>query len=58
MSTLTPKLWDELTQLRDLAPTVENTNSVKAGAFNAFVNFGDIKAESTDKDHENWVVVI
>ena len=24
-------------------------------AFNAFVNFGDIKGESTDKDHKDWV---
>ena len=24
-------------------------------AFNGFVNFGDIKGESTDKDHKDWV---
>jgi type VI secretion system secreted protein Hcp len=26
-------------------------------AFNAFINFGDIKGESTDKDHKDWVMV-
>jgi type VI secretion system secreted protein Hcp len=26
-------------------------------AFNAFVNFGDIKGESTDKDHKDWVMI-
>lgn len=25
--------------------------------FNAFVNFGDIKGESTDKDHKDWVMI-
>ena len=25
--------------------------------FNAFANFGDIKGESTDKDHKDWVVI-
>lgn len=27
-------------------------------AFNAFVNFGDIKGESTDKDHKDWVQIL
>jgi len=27
-------------------------------AFNAFANFGDIKGESTDKDHKDWVMVL
>jgi type VI secretion system secreted protein Hcp len=27
-------------------------------AFNAFVNFGDIKGESTDKDHKDWVTIL
>ena len=27
-------------------------------AFNAFANFGDIKGESTDKDHKDWVAVL
>ncbi len=26
-------------------------------AFNAFMNFGDIKGECTDKDHKDWVMV-
>ena len=26
-------------------------------AFDAFVNFGDIKGESTDKDHKDWVQI-
>jgi len=26
-------------------------------AFNAFLNFGDIKGESTDKDHKDWISV-
>jgi type VI secretion system secreted protein Hcp len=26
-------------------------------AFNAFVDFGDIKGESTDKDHKDWVMI-
>jgi type VI secretion system secreted protein Hcp len=25
--------------------------------FNAFVNFGDIKGESTDKDHKDWAMI-
>jgi type VI protein secretion system component Hcp len=27
-------------------------------AFNGFVNFGDIKGESTDKDHKDWVMML
>jgi type VI secretion system secreted protein Hcp len=26
-------------------------------SFNAFANFGDIKGESTDKDHKDWVMI-
>jgi len=26
-------------------------------SFNAFVNFGDIKGECTDKDHKDWVMI-
>src|ERR1017187_4460263 len=26
-------------------------------AINGFVNFGDIKGESTDKDHKDWVTI-
>jgi type VI secretion system secreted protein Hcp len=27
-------------------------------AFNAFANFGDIKGESTDSDHKDWVAIL
>jgi len=27
-------------------------------AFNGFVNFGDIKGESTDKEHKDWVMIL
>jgi type VI secretion system secreted protein Hcp len=27
-------------------------------AFNGFANFGDIKGESTDKDHKDWVAIL
>jgi len=27
-------------------------------AFNGFANFGDIKGESTDKDHKDWVTIL
>src|SRR5215510_15024261 len=27
-------------------------------AFNGFANFGDIKGESTDKDHKDWVMIL
>ena len=27
-------------------------------AFNAFASFGDIKGESTDKNHKNWVAIL
>ena len=26
--------------------------------FNSFANFGDIKGESTDKDHKDWVMIL
>jgi hypothetical protein len=35
--------------------TNEQVNAVAGGAANAFVNFGDIKGESTEKDHKDWV---
>jgi hypothetical protein len=35
-------------KVADLAP-----KTLKGGAFNAFVNFRDIKGESTDKDHKD-----
>ena len=32
-------------------------SEVSAGKFNGFANFGDIKGESTDKDHKDWVMI-
>jgi hypothetical protein len=29
-------------------------SEVAAGKFNDFVNFGDIKRESNEKDHRDW----
>ncbi|HTZ39195.1 MAG TPA: type VI secretion system tube protein Hcp [Syntrophales bacterium] len=29
-----------------------------AASFDSFANFGDIKGESTDKDHKDWVMVL
>ncbi len=37
--------------------TPEELGEVSGGAFNGFVNFGDIKGESTDKDHKDWVML-
>jgi hypothetical protein len=42
----------------DLAPQAGRAHAVKGGAFNAFANFGDIKGESTDKDHKDWVTIL
>ncbi len=36
----------------------ESLNKVQGGAFDGFVNFGDIKGESTDKDHKDWVTIL
>jgi hypothetical protein len=33
-------------------------DAATGGAFDAFANFGDIKGESTDKDHKDWVTLI
>lgn len=44
--------------LSDLSPKAGRTQAVKGGAFNAFANFGDIKGESTDKDHKEWVSIL
>jgi hypothetical protein len=35
----------------------EDLKKVQGGAFNRFANFGDIKGESTDKDHKDWVMI-
>ena len=45
-------------RLADLAPLEAREERVTAGAFNAFANFGDIKGESTDKDHKDWVLIV
>ena len=37
--------------------TPEELGKVSAGAYNGFLKFGDIKGESTDKDHKDWVMV-
>jgi hypothetical protein len=46
----TTEVANELTQ--------EELSQGSAGAFNGFVNFGDIKGESTDKDHKDWVTIL
>jgi len=38
--------------------SAEELQKVTGGAFNGFVNFGDIKGESTDKDHKDWVTIL
>lgn len=34
------------------------SRSVRGGSFNGFVNFGDIKGESKDKDHKDWITMV
>jgi hypothetical protein len=34
--------------------TKDELDKVSAGKFNRFVTFGDIKGESTEKDHKDW----
>jgi hypothetical protein len=43
---------------RERSKAMKIKTNVKAGAFNAFANFGDIKGESTDKDHKDWVMIL
>jgi hypothetical protein len=38
--------------------TPEELGKVSAGAYNGFLKFGDIKGESTDKDHKDWVMIL
>ena len=40
----------------DLSPKPERAKAVKGGKPVAFGKFGDIKGESTEKDHKDWVV--
>ena len=41
---------------RELAD--EALSIVAAGKSDTFVRFGDIKGESTDKDHKDWVQIV
>jgi hypothetical protein len=36
--------------------TEAELDAVTGGAFTSFASFGDIKGESTDKDHRDWVM--
>lgn len=40
-------------RVRDLPVDVANATTVKAGAFNGFANFGDIKGEVVDTGHKD-----
>jgi len=33
----------------------EDVSNATGGAFNAFASFSDIKGDSTDKDHKDWI---
>jgi len=33
------------------------SSEVSAGKFDGFLHFGDIKGESTEKDHKDWVTI-
>jgi type VI protein secretion system component Hcp len=33
-------------------------NKVVGGAFNAYVNFGDIPGESQESNHKDWIEVL
>jgi hypothetical protein len=35
--------------------TEADLSKVSAGKFDGFANFGDIKGESTNKDHRDWI---
>ena len=45
----TAEVVNELTQ--------EELDKVSAGAVKKFLNFGDIKGETTDMDHKDWVMI-
>ena len=36
----------------------EDLERTAGGAFNAFVNFGEIKGESQDDKHKDWVSIL
>ena len=57
MATKKPKKSSKKTRkLSDLAPRASRIQDVKGGALSGFIKFGDIKGESTDKDHKDWVM--
>ena len=39
-------------------PRAKKSTQLKGGAFNGFASFGDIKGESTDKDHKDWIALM
>jgi predicted ribosomally synthesized peptide with nif11-like leader len=47
---------DEVRETLELSD--EQLAGVTGGAFNGFANFGDIKGESTDKDHKDWITIL
>ena len=42
----------------DLSPKPGRTKVVKGGKLSSFANLGDIKGESTDKDHKDWITIL
>jgi type VI protein secretion system component Hcp len=40
---------------KDMKVSKEEMKSIKGGAL--FINFGDIKGESTDDKHEKWIEI-
>jgi hypothetical protein len=48
---------EEQQWLAQLLTAANDAMAVQGYAFNGFVNFGDIKGESTDKDHKDWVML-
>jgi hypothetical protein len=47
---------ESVTDLPPTNPTSEEADTVKGGI--DFSGFGDLKAESTDKDHKDWVTIL
>ena len=43
---------------REFEQTGHASGEVDGFAFDAFVHFGDIKGESTDKDHKDWIMIL
>jgi len=36
----------------------EDLSTATGGAFNTFINFGDIKGESTNDNHKDWISIL